>query len=106
MTNAMCKPPTTDTRANGRVHSIDSNRQNKGVMPLTYQNEPSTSAKPVSAQVDQAGAPEIEVTDEMITAGKDVLWREISVWFGPDYDSAEVAEKVFRAMCQARRPSS
>jgi hypothetical protein len=52
-----------------------------------------------------AGAPEAEITPEMIEAGRTVLLGEISVWFGPDYDSAEVAEKVFRAMIQAR-PSS
>jgi hypothetical protein len=47
--------------------------------------------------------PDIEVTPAMVEAGRDVLLAEISVWFGPDYDSAEVAEKVFRAMSLAAR---
>ena len=49
------------------------------------------------------GAPEI--TPEMIEAGRIILLSEISVWFGPDYDSAEVAQKVFRAMIQASHSS-
>lgn len=48
---------------------------------------------------------EIEITPEMIEAGRYVLLNEISVWFGPDYDLAEVAEKVFAAMLEARRSS-
>jgi hypothetical protein len=45
----------------------------------------------------------IEVTDAMIEAGRTVILDEISVWFGSDYDSAEMAEKVFRAMIRTCR---
>jgi hypothetical protein len=56
-------------------------------------------------KADQNPIVEVEVTPEMIEAGRAVLLSEISVWFGPDYNSAEVAEKVFRAMFQACRSS-
>jgi hypothetical protein len=51
--------------------------------------------------------PSVEITPEMIEAGREVLWEEIRFWDDElDYDPAEVAAQVFRAMMKARRSSS
>jgi hypothetical protein len=73
--------------------------RHRGIMHLTYHDEAPKSGKPVSDSTDSAGAPEIEITPEMIAAGV----NEIAS-YNLDFESREDAvARIYEAMFLASR---
>jgi hypothetical protein len=76
-----------------------------GIIRLTPQGTISRDGEANST--DLAGAPEVEVTPEMIAAGVEAIWDRLGGYdLGGHFSASRLAEEVYRAMASARHPAS
>jgi hypothetical protein len=75
--------------------------QIRGIMHLTYHDSDTHTGTASTAKVEETGAPEVEITDEMIEAGERAL---LDIGCG-DSDPSVCATVAFEAMYKVMRTS-
>lgn len=73
-------------------------------MHLTYHDSDTHTGTASTAKAGEAGAPEVEITPEMIDAGEEALLKTLGGAVSVFYDPRDLAIEVYQAMrCQGEK---